>query len=179
MAKRCELDDYPGYSVTDDGFVWSLWYRINDPQTGRFQQLLGKKWKKLESWSGPWDHQYVSVRRSDGKHITRSVHDLVIRTFIGPPKEGQECRHLDGDGSNNRITNLRWGTSIENKADMKLHGTAPQGTNNGNAKIDDDIVKWIRAMYKQGMRNKDIAACVGLSKGRVSDIGNGKGWWHV
>jgi hypothetical protein len=33
-----------------------------------------------------------------------------------------QCRHLDGNPSNNRPDNLRWGTAKENAADMIRHG---------------------------------------------------------
>jgi hypothetical protein len=34
-----------------------------------------------------------------------------------------ECLHGDGDPTNNNLSNLRWGTSIENEEDKLRHGT--------------------------------------------------------
>jgi hypothetical protein len=54
---------------------------------------------------------------------TVSVHVLVASVFVGPkPSPDLEVRHLDGDQLNNRATNLRWGTGVENAQDRKLHG---------------------------------------------------------
>lgn len=58
-----------------------------------------------------------------GRQKTFLVHRLVLDAFVGPREPGQECRHLDGDPSNNRLTNLAWGTQSENELDKVRHGT--------------------------------------------------------
>jgi hypothetical protein len=42
------------------------------------------------------------------------VHQLVCEAFNGPKQEGQVCLHLDEDYTNNKPTNLAWGTQKEN-----------------------------------------------------------------
>ncbi len=43
------------------------------------------------------------------------VHQIVARTFHGPPLEGQtQVNHKDGDPRNNAISNLEWCTQSEN-----------------------------------------------------------------
>jgi hypothetical protein len=58
-------------------------------------------------------------------HKTRKVHQLVLEAFVGPKPEGGVCRHLDGNRTNNHITNLRWGTRSENSKDRWDHGRGP------------------------------------------------------
>lgn len=58
----------------------------------------------------------------DGVRHTERVHRLVALTFLGLPGEGQEVRHLDGDSLNNAVSNLQWGSKVENRADMTRHG---------------------------------------------------------
>ena len=53
----------------------------------------------------------------------RLVHILVLEAFVGLRPEGMECRHLDGDFTNNKVENLRWGTRSENILDAVRHGT--------------------------------------------------------
>jgi len=48
------------------------------------------------------------------------VHRLVATAFYGP--SNLLVRHLDGDPSNNRLENLRFGTHAENYADALRHG---------------------------------------------------------
>jgi hypothetical protein len=48
--------------------------------------------------------------------------------FVGPrPAPDIEVLHGDGNGSNNRLSNLRYGTVQENAEDRELHGTVCRG----------------------------------------------------
>lgn len=51
------------------------------------------------------------------------VHWVVAEAFHGPRPAGMEIRHLDGDPTNNRAVNLRYGTRSENCQDRVWHGT--------------------------------------------------------
>lgn len=67
-------------------------------------------------------HRQLSLRNSSGA-VTRSVHSLVAEAFLGPRPEGQEVRHLDGNGMNNDVSNLVYGTRQQNQRDRVEHGT--------------------------------------------------------
>ena len=56
-----------------------------------------------------------------GARNTKKVHRLVLETFVGPCPAGHECLHADGNPANNRLDNLRWGTRLDNRADMRAH----------------------------------------------------------
>lgn len=68
---------------------------------------------------------YLSVKLAiAGNTKTTYVHELVLRAFVGarPYTETRgEIRHLDGDKTNNRIANLKYGTIVENAADRIRH----------------------------------------------------------
>lgn len=58
----------------------------------------------------------------DGRNHTRLVHRLVAETFLGAAPAGKPLvRHLDGNPSNNHVSNLAWGDELENKADAAFH----------------------------------------------------------
>ena len=59
----------------------------------------------------------------DGSSRSVRLARLVCELFNGPAPEGTEVRHLDGDATNDRADNLRWGTSAENNRDQVRHGT--------------------------------------------------------
>lgn len=92
------------YEVSDLGLVWSLRRQIvlkpSPNQRGRLHVALHK----------------------DGTQKTRYVHKLVSRAFHGECPAGMEVCHWDGDCSNNRADNLRYGTHAENMQDQIRHG---------------------------------------------------------
>lgn len=65
---------------------------------------------------------YLRTGLSRSGHTkTFRVHRLVAEAFLGDGS-GLEVRHLDGDPMNNRVGNLKWGTSKENSEDTMRHG---------------------------------------------------------
>lgn len=73
-------------------------------------------------------HIRVSLSRSGKKAARRFVHNIVLTAFVGSCPEGMQCRHLDGDPLNNRLSNLAWGTPRENSDDRIAHGRMIRAT---------------------------------------------------
>lgn len=70
------------------------------------------------------DNGYVIVMMcKNGKYQNQLVHRLVLKAFVGPPAPKQQCRHLNGTRTDNRLENLRWGSVSENSVDQVQHGT--------------------------------------------------------
>lgn len=68
-------------------------------------------------------HLMVNLRRNGVAH-GKYVHRLVLEAFVGPCPIGKEARHYpDRNTSNNRISNLQWGTKPEQYQDRIKHGT--------------------------------------------------------
>jgi len=66
-------------------------------------------------------HLYYSLS-SDNRVRHVFAHRMVARAFLGEPGPNEEVCHYDGDPTNNRVSNLRWGTRAENKADDVRNG---------------------------------------------------------
>lgn len=62
----------------------------------------------------------------EGKPFERLVHRLVLAAFTGHFPHGMQVCHNNGDPTDNRIENLRWGTYSDNVYDRVLHGTHNQ-----------------------------------------------------
>lgn len=117
-----EIDGFDGkYSVSDLGRVRSN-DRIVHSTSG---QIYGVKGKILKC--SPGNHGYrVASLWKDGKHHRQLVHRLVLEAFVGECPDGMECCHNNGNPLDNRVENLRWGTSSDNTQDIIRHGNMYQ-----------------------------------------------------
>jgi hypothetical protein len=120
-----DIPGFPGYRVGDDGSVWSLWETI---QTGVFPatRTLGKKLKPVAIRLAKNGYPRVSLWHNK-RNNDFSVHKLVLISFVGPCPDGCEALHYDDIRTNNNLSNLRWGTPIENAADAMRNGRARTG----------------------------------------------------
>lgn len=109
------------------------------------------------------------------------VHRLVLEAFVGPAPEGAECRHLNGNPANNRLSNLTWGTREENYADRDRLGehNPPLGTRNANAVLDEGKVRQIRREVASGRTQDDVARMMGIAQTTVSNVVTRKSWGWV
>lgn len=73
------------------------------------------------------------------------VHQLVMLTFVGPCPEGFEVRHLNNNRSDNRLSNLCYGTPKQNQADRLVHGTDNRRDRAPYAKLSTEAVLEIRS----------------------------------
>jgi len=109
MAEWRPVVGYEGrYEVSDDGQVRSF---VRSPE-GRL----------LKPWVSGLGHKKVALHKN-GRQKSHWVHQLVAAAFIGPKPKSKEVRHMNGDGGDNRVNNLRYGTPSENNFDRVKHGT--------------------------------------------------------
>lgn len=113
-----------GYRVTRDGRVLSVAHNW-------------RGYGEREMAPSPNSDGYPSVRLTvDGKRTRLAVHRLVARQFLPPrPSSAHEVRHLDGDKTNNHVSNLAWGTPKENADDRTRHGRTSRGRRHAEAII--------------------------------------------
>lgn len=90
----------------------------------------------------------VSLSR-DGIIATRGIHQLVLETFVGHRPEGCVTRHLNGVPTDNRLSNLKWGTHGENTDDQVDHGTHRNSRKThclrGHEFVDRNLVSSVKA----------------------------------
>ncbi len=164
------IDGWPGYRVGADGSIWTCRRKGN---TGS----LGFVWRELNPTTvahgkNPDGRRVVTLRDRKRKKWAY-VHDLACAAFHGPCPPGKECRHLDGDSTNDAASNLKWGTSQENRADTAVHGRLPRGEQNGKCKLSDAQVTEIlglKGVRKRGM----VAADFQISPTYVSYLWSGR-----
>jgi len=116
------------------------------------------------------------VLRKDGNAKRFTVASLVAAAFIAPRPEGALVLHGDGNSKNNHISNLRYGTHVDNMGDARLHGTLTQGEKQWLAKLTADEVKFIRITNLSGVY---LAGQYGVTPACISAIRQRKNWKHV
>jgi len=105
------------------------------------------------------------------------VHRTICELFNGAPKSGQQCRHIDGDKTNNSASNLCWGTSHENHLDMDAHGTKLFGELNPMSKLSADLVDKIKELREETkMPYYKMAEIFGVSTMTVFRAATGRSW---
>jgi hypothetical protein len=134
---------------------------------------------------------YVRIKlRKDRRNNYRSVHRLVLEAFIGPRPPGQVSRHIDDDKSNNRISNLAYGSHAENLADAIRNGRRrirkPKpirgrvfGSNGLGARLQEHQIPLIRAASANGETYDSIASRFGVSISTIWSVIAGQTWKYV
>ena len=114
-------------------------------------------------------HLSVILRR---KTNGKPVHQLVMRTFVGEPPEGMEVLHKNGDPTDNRLSNLRYGTRTDNILDVYRQGGRWR-------KLSTDDVEAIRFGLFCGMRGVDLARQFGVSQAAICSVKKGRTFWWL
>lgn len=110
-GRTVEISYAPGYFVSELGIVYG------PGSVGR------RAYHRLSSHAiDKYGHQVVDLY-INGTRRHRYLAVLVAEAFIPNPNNYPEVRHLDGNPHNNAVSNLAWGTHLDNMNDAKKHGT--------------------------------------------------------
>lgn len=109
-------------------------------------------------------HVSVILRKeTNGK----PVHQLVMRTFVGEPPKGMEVLHINGDSTDNRMSNLRYGTRTDNILDVYRQGGKWR-------KLSVDDVEAIRLGLRCCISGRELSMMYGVSQQTISNIKQGR-----
>lgn len=115
------------YYVYSDGRVWSC-------ATNRFKTFPKSGY-----------HIFYVVHK--GNKCKIRVHRLVLTLFDRKPKKGEVARHLDDDPTNNDISNLAWGSVLDNSDDKVRNDLHARGERSYSAKLTDKLVLKLRKEF--------------------------------
>ena len=155
--------------MSDEGEVRS-WARRGEPLEVTAQRPE-RAWRPVKPW--PNTHGYLMVGWYwQGKRRASLVHRLVLLAFHGEPPPGHEARHVNGVLTDNRAANLQWGTTAENHADMRRHGTCPW-------RLDAGKAREIRARRATGESYGKLAKAFGVSRCSIIAVIKGRTYKEV
>ncbi len=145
------------YGVRSDGAVIS--YLRRHPK-----EMIGK--------IGNWGYRMVVLHTGEGKgsRVYRNVHRLVAEAFIPNPEHLPQVNHIDGDKTNNSISNLEWCNPRQNAEHCRdFIGSKSQKINMAKAKE-------IRALSMAGVRTKELMQKYNLKSTQIRYIIQNKRW---
>lgn len=99
-------------------------------------RVIGPRGRVLSLRTNFCGYQCFHARRG-GKETFKFAHVAACEAFHGPKPDGCEVRHLNGVRHDNRISNLCWGTKLENAQDMRDHGNVAFGERNASARLSE------------------------------------------
>jgi hypothetical protein len=167
---RRAIPGFPGYVVTRAGEVWGC---------RNSRAALTDRWARLSPRPDRDGYLSVVLQRAGDRRTVKIAH-LVLEAFVGPRPAGAVSRHHPNpDPTDNRATNLLWGTQAENIADKVALGNVARGERHGMSKLTEGDVLEIRRLRLLGMKLKQIGDRFGVSESHVSLICRGGNWTNV
>ena len=149
---------YPGYSVTTHG------------------QVLGKRADTsggLSPDAGEQGHLRVTMHRegSPKSGERELVHRLVLAAFVRPARAGEQACHRNGDPSDNRLSNLYWGSQETNWGDRIRHGRG-----RSYSKLTEEDIAAIRSRCAAGEAAYRVAKDYPVSDTQIRNVISGRQW---
>lgn len=161
-----EISNYPGYFVTENGDVFHNEKKLKPFKVGNYEGIsLCKK----------------------GKTYKHYIHRLVAMMFLNNGLDFElTVNHKDGNKKNNQVSNLE----IVSQRDNNLHAlrnglrkpTHPKGELNGNSKLTERDVSYIRKFYKPHSKDfsrKKLSEKFGVTPEMISRVIHRKSWTSV
>lgn len=142
---------YQGYFATEEGMIYS-----------NRQGVL----KPMSIYTRPNKYQVVKV---EGK--TTLVHRLVASAYLGDVT-GLTVNHIDGNPSNNHISNLEIVTMQENIHHAFKTGLSKIGEKHGRAKYSDELLLIALRKVKSGFSVKSVAIQMGITQSYLNKVKN-------
>lgn len=170
------ITEFPRYAIDENGTVISICNVTG--RNGREKDRLWKDSTLVKHTTGKGGYHRVNLSH-DGHRRSVFVHKLVLTVFVGPCPAGMECRHIDGNPSNNHLLNLAWGTRSENSQDKIMHGTDLRGVKHHKVKLTEKDVLEIRSRYERGERGVDLAREFSVRTTNISAIVLRQTWKHI
>ena len=118
----------------------------------------------------------------ENRPSTKSVHRLVAEAFIANPMDKPVVNHLDGDKTNNAVSNLEWATYSENELHSYIVlGKKPNRPWNGKPRKFARKLSYAdaTAIIESKRPSRELAAEYGVSKTTILNIRKRKIYMEV
>lgn len=164
MIEPLEIEDYGVLYIEDTGKIYD------------------KNHKELTQYiTGNTEYPRIRIQIK-GKRKRFTVHRLVALAFLPNPDNLPTVNHIDGNKSNNTVSNLEWLSyqdNINHAFKNDLNHPNP-GEENGQHILTEEEVLEIRSRYT-GSRGEQTSLALeyGVSNITIFDIVHNKTWQHL
>lgn len=165
------------YQLAAD-LIASRQWRV-DPELGIVYGKRGSAFRRMNSWG------YIQIKFRDPNDWRTEhaalAHRVIWEAVHGPLDAGLTINHIDGDKTNNRLTNLESVTQAENVRHAYATGlnAGRRGEDHVHAVLSDNDVREIYRRAWSGEPQAAIGAAYGVGRSIVSNIKRGWAWDHV
>ena len=154
------IKNYSNYIVTPNGKVWSL-----------------KRKRYLKPGVRKDGRLYVTLYNKETSHNFK-IHRLVAEVYLPNPENKPEVNHIDGDHTNNEVSNLEWVYREENIKHAVKNGLAKSiighGEKNPFCKYSDELVEKVRKDRKLGLTYGQLMKKYEIPKGWTAAVCTGR-----
>jgi hypothetical protein len=129
-------------------------------------KMLPQPERILKDSSHPGGYRTICFRGRGREY----VHRVVMAAFVGPGK-GMDVNHIDGDKTNNALSNLEYCDRLHNVRHAIRTGLQNNaGENNGCCKYTDDQVRHAISLVVAGDSVATASARLGVSEGMIQQV---------
>lgn len=180
-CKRCLIDK------NDIRLKWRLgkgfWQIASDEEKlHKLKELYEKNVIKTDSGCWGWknklmDNGYAKIGMGVGKIIT--AHRLSWILHYGNIPNGMNVLHSCDQRDCSKISHLFIGDHDDNMKDMVNKSRQMKGLNHYCVKLDENKVREIKKLIKDGYGNYAISKMFNVNSGTIQNISIGRTWKHV
>lgn len=162
-----EIPGWPGYRVSSDGVVQSC-----KDNAG----VLTESWSTRTLFIDKDGYRKLSLHHRK-RHAFVGVHVLVL-TCHGPQRPPGPAMglHNNGDTSDNRIENLRWGFADDNADDRERHLRARHEHGKPSKLTAGQVLEIRKLRAETDLSLSDLARKFSVSKKAILNVVHGRTW---
>jgi hypothetical protein len=153
MTSWMKVPGFPAYEVSDDGQVRG--------HRGVLKPTIRNRYPSVMLYG-------------QCKPKRCSIHTLMLLAFVGPRPPGMQGMHGDDVPTNNKLSNLAWGTPKQNAADR----ATARGEKSGASKLTADQICEIRKLREQKTLTA-LADQFGVAHSTIARACNKSTWGHL